>query len=249
MSRLARILRRVRVFHVLWALPALLALPALGAADDIAKDSPLWTVLESTSDRVLLEVVIPAPARVPSLPPAPAGAATLVIPGAAAWGGPGEPELPVLGRLVAVPAGARVSGAVVGGSARLLADLDLVPADAGDGAAPVRDATAYAHAGWRGPQFGAQATALAGQATIAIAVDAIAGAGAAKAAGALPAAALAAVGAPAVMAGQSVVALNVAPVLYDAAARRAAVCERLVIELRFTVADAKAVAVDRKSVV
>jgi hypothetical protein len=186
----------------------------------VAVAPPIWRVLESTPTSLRLELEIPGYLRRPAGEPGHPGSVDLVIPGGGETGEVGAPMLPTVSRLVAIPAGMRVTGAVVEHAASLLEDLDLAPLRADEEAPFARAAGAYAASGWRQASFPAAAAALVP---------------AAKAA-ALPAP-VAALSRPAILAGQPVVALTVAPVAYDAASRRAAAAGRIVVELRFEAGD------------
>lgn len=223
MSRFARI-----AFHTVspCLVPVLLAL-ALAAAPTVTRAAPgeaaaavappIWRVLESTPTSLRLELEIPGYLRRPAGEPGHPGSVDLVIPGGGETGEVGAPMLPTVSRLVAIPAGMRVTGVVVEHVATVLEDLDLAPMRADQEAPFARAAGAYAAPGWRQGSFPAAAAAVVP---------------AAKAGGALPAP-VAALAPPAIIAGQPVVALTVAPVAYDAASRRAVAADRLVIELVF----------------
>jgi hypothetical protein len=226
MSRIARISRRARVLTLLLGLGMLAGVlapaPAARAAD-AAVAEPAWRVLDSTATTLRLELTIPGYERRAVGDAANPQAVALLVPGGGELGALGAPALPTVSHLVAVPAGVRVSGAVVDYHAVILDDLDLAPVTAGEGTPFTRDAAAYAIAGWQAPVFSATTATLLSSADKA----------------GLPAPTVA-VGAPAVMAGQDVVALTIAPAHYDAPARRAAACDRVVVELRFDIVDAKA---------
>ncbi|MBK8164868.1 MAG: hypothetical protein IPK64_02770 [bacterium] len=224
MPRIARFTVRVPSLCLMSVLLGL-SLAVLPTAGGAATDQggapvapPVWTVLASTPTSLRLEVEIPGYLRRPAGEPGRPGAVDLVIPGGAETGVVGAPALPTVSRLVAIPAGMRVTGVVVDHAASVLEGLDLAPLRAGEEAPFVRDADAYARAGWRLASFPAAATELAA---------------AGKAAAAALPAPVAALGHPAILAGQPVVALTVAPVAYDAAAMRVVAASRVVVELRF----------------
>lgn len=227
MSCLARTLRRSLVIPLLPGLfavgilaPAQVAIAAVMPVVTTAPAAaaPTWRVLASTDTSVRLELVIPELQRRDMDD----GSAVLSIPGGAELGADGAPALPTVSRLVAIPSNARVTGAVLDWEASTLVRLDLAPNRDDDDAPFTRDASAYAREGWQAPSF------LAGATMFVPVIE--------KSASPAP---VVVVGAPAIMAGQSVVPLTVAPVLYDAAAKRASACGRVVVELRFDTSGVK----------
>ncbi|MBM4130405.1 hypothetical protein FJ250_05170, partial [bacterium] len=199
--------------------PATVAAPTvtLPTAAPPAVTPPIWRVLEATPTSLRVELEIPGYLRRPAGEPDHPGAVDLVVPGGGETGEVGAPMLPTVSRLVAIPAGMQVTGAVVEQTVTVLEDLDLAPLRVDEEAPFARAADAYAVPGWRQATFPSTAAVLSP---------------ATKAARAQPIA-VAAVGRPAILAGQPVVALSVAPVAYDAVARRALAADRVVIELRF----------------
>lgn len=191
----------------------------LTAAPDAPR--PAWNVLASDGAGARLELTVPALQRLDG----PDGA-SLLIPGGGEAGAKGAPALPTTSQLVAVPAGARVTGVVVDWDRSEFAGLDLAPVREREDAPFTRDAAAYAGRGWAAPAMSSTAGRLP------VAADK-------ASAGAAP---LVVVGEPAVMAGLTVVPVTVAPVLYDAAAGKALACGRVVIALSYDIDAAKAAA-------
>ena len=222
MSSLARIPSHALVFTLLLALGVACGLVPAQAA--MAAEAPTWRVLDSTATSVRVELTIPEPERRPLAD----GSVVLTIPGGAELGADGAPALPTVSRLVAIPAGAHVTGSVLEWSAATLDRIDVAPNRSDDNAPYARDARAYARTGWQAPSFLAGATMLVPRED--------------KADAPAP---VVAVGAPAIMAGQTVVPLTVAPVLYDAGRKRAEVCSRVVVELRFETTGTQVAAKER----
>jgi hypothetical protein len=166
MSRIARISRRARVLTLLLGLGVLAGVlapaPAAPAAqaDGRGRRAGPWRVLDSTATTLRLELTIPGYERRAVGDAANPDAVALLVPGGGELGALGAPALPTVSRLVAVPAGVRVSGAVVDYHAVILDDLDLAPVTAGDGTPFTRDAAAYAIAGWQAPVFNAATATL-----------------------------------------------------------------------------------------
>ena len=133
--------------------------PAARAAD-AAVAEPAWRVLDSTATTLRLELTIPGYERRAVGDAANPQAVALLVPGGGELGALGAPALPTVSHLVAVPAGVRVSGAVVDYHAVILDDLDLAPVTAGEGTPFTRDAAAYAIAGWQAPVFSATTATL-----------------------------------------------------------------------------------------
>ena len=222
MSRIARLSRRARARFLPVLLPVLafLSAAAMVRAAEVPGPvaPPAWRVLDASPTSLRLELEIPGYVRRPAGEPGHPGSIDLVLPGGGETGQVGAPALPTASRLVAIPAGAAVTGVVLEYASTSLADLDLAPMRGGDESPFVRDAAAYAAAGSRQAAFPAAANVLAT---------------AAKAAVPGEPAPVVALGSPAILAGQPVVALTVAPVAYDAVARRAVAATRVVVELRF----------------
>jgi hypothetical protein len=236
MSKFARISRRVllRVLSLGALTTAALltftppASATAGAAPVLTTtavaEAPAWRVLESNSAGVRLELTLPALQRLDSR-----DGTSLLIPDGGEAGATGAPALPTTSHLVAVPAGARVTGAVLEWDRTEFAGLDLAPVREREDAPYTRDAAAYAASGWRTPAL----SHLEGRLPVS----------AEKAA--TEAAPLVLVGEPAVMAGLTMVPVTIAPVLYDAAAKTALVCGRVVLSLSYDIDAAKAAAPQR----
>ena len=135
---------------------------------------------------------------------------SLTIEGGTVQGALGAPAFPTVGRLVAVPPGATVTGRVIGFESEPLPSLRLYPIQPGREDVFTLDREAYAVEGWS--RLSATADKLA-------------------AAPADPTAPVVLIGEAAIMAGQTVVPLTISPVVYDAVARRGLAARSIEIEL------------------
>ena len=178
---------------------------APGASDD----TPRWRVLSADADGLRLEFSLDA-FGVEELREAGETWRALSIEGGTVQGEEGAPALPTAGRLVAVPSGVVVTGRVIGFETVSLPSLRLHPIQPGRGGDFIVDREAYDRAGMR---------------RLAVAAD--------KRAAAAPDAPVVLVGAPAVMAGQTVVPVTVSPLAYDAAVREGLAARTIEIELSF----------------
>ncbi len=181
------------------------AAPAAGDA--------MWRILARNGTSLRLEVVIPDLQReVVELDGTPY--VTLSLDRAGLVGAPGTPGLPSVGRLVAVPAGARVGARVVKATTHELPAGRLLPVQPASATRFALDTTAYARPGWTPVTTAAGVTQLGtdGGPTVVV-------------------------GAPQLLAGQAVVPLNVIPVAYDPVSGRLVVANRVEIELRFDARD------------
>ena len=171
---------------------------------------PVWTVLEQTPERILLEVLIPSISDQTTDNEGRAWSALDL--GGGLFGKDGEPGFPTISRLVSVPAGATVSGRILESDMVALPDLDLLPVQPADGSGFVMKTEAYTRDRWLKAVGGRAATALTSDEDDTPAVF---------------------VGQPAVIAGRTVTALTVAPVVINPHQHRALAARRVLVELTF----------------
>ncbi len=188
----------------------LLAVPSFAAHISLepgsADTAPRWRTLSHEGDVLRLEFELGA-LGVNEISADGETWQALTIEGGTVQGDLGAPALPTVGRLVAVPPGAHVTGRVIGFESVTLPSLRLYPIQPGREDVFTLDREAYAVEGWR--RLSADADKLPADPTAPVVL----------------------VGEPAIMAGRTVVPLTVSPLAYDTVARRGLAARRIEIEL------------------
>ena len=201
------------LFVYLFAAASALAAPRqLALVSGAVETAPAWRVVDADDATLRLAFTLDA-LQVEDVEANGETWQSLTIEGGALLGAEGAPGLPTAGRLVAVPDGAEVSARVVDHQTTVLPDLRLLPVQSPGEADFAYDRGVYATPGWLTPTNSTPTVA--------------------KAAG-VAEAPIVLLGAPAVMAGQTVVPVTVCPVAYDPLARTARVAGNVEIELTFT---------------
>ncbi len=112
------------------------------AADQAAQNGQNWQILSSDSKSLELVFQLPAP-ELKEVQGADQTWQTLEIPGAVVHGSTGEPGLPVISRLVAVPQGMSLSVEIIAASSTTLDNLQIFPVQDPSGEEFSFSATAY----------------------------------------------------------------------------------------------------------
>ncbi len=119
--------RRMRTFVAVGIVLATAALLSGEAAP--AHAAARTRIVESASDRVLIEVLVPAP-RLTLVEAGGERFTRIAVDGAASWGDPGKPGVVRMPILVGVPAGARPTARVLEATTRVLTDVLIYPTPA-----------------------------------------------------------------------------------------------------------------------
>jgi len=196
------------------------AIPATGTTDTLplTSESPLaeaqWRILASDADILRLEWRLTALHR-EEVEVEGETWQKLTIEGGGLLGQEGSPGLPAIGHLVAVPSDVLVEARVVDFDSQEFRDLRLLPIQPGSSQEFSLNAADYSRGGWQTAQPSDHGGIIAESM--------------AEKDGLAPTVLL---GRPAMMAGQAVLPLTLAPVTYDPVTRQAMIASRVEIEIR-----------------